>query len=84
MVNGEIGVPGQNVNPIVQKEDPDYATILPQLIQEEIALEKEKTLKNVLQITAKLMEIGDNGTVGQNVNPIVRKEGPGHVTILSQ
>ena len=45
---GENGTVGQYVNPIVWKEDPDYATILLQWIGEEIVLEKEEMLQSVL------------------------------------
>ena len=84
MVNGELGDLGQYVNLIVRKQEQDLVTILLQLIEEEIVLEKTKMLQSVLEITAKLMVIGEIGVPGQYVNPTVRKEDPEHATILLQ
>ena len=52
---GENGTVGQNVNPIVRKEDPDHVTILLQLIEEDIVLEKEE----MLQIAFSGMDVTD-------------------------
>ena len=79
---GENGTVGQNVNPIVRKEDPDHVTILLQLIEEDIVLEKEEMLQIVLKICAQLMEIGEIGVPGPPVEIIVRKQDPDPVTIL--
>ena len=84
MVNGELGDLGQYVNLIVRKQEQDLVTILLQLIEEEIVLEKTKMLQSVLEITAKLMVIGEIGVPGHNVNLIVRKQDLDLVTILSQ
>ena len=81
---GEIGTVGQDVNPIVRKEDPDLVTILPLLIEEEIVLEKTKMLKIVLGITKKLIVIGEIGVSGLPVEITVRKQDPDHVIILPQ
>ena len=50
----------------------------------EIVLQKAKMLQNVLEITAKLMVIGEIGVPGLTVEIIVRKPERDYVTILPQ